>query len=54
MTFTCVHTPRFCGDPLERVTLPFSAFRVKRSAGALVRFCFALRPFRTSWLIVGN
>ena len=48
MVFTCVHTPRFWGDPLLRLVLPFNALRVKRSAGALVFFGWDLRPLRTN------
>src|SRR4029079_16874287 len=52
---TTVHTPRFCGAPLGCwVRRCFTEFRVYCSAGALLLVFFALRPFRTSWLIVGT
>src|SRR6185312_10404377 len=51
---TCVQTPRFCGEPLPREVRFVSALKVKRSAGALVFLVTFVRPFRTSWLIVGN
>jgi hypothetical protein len=51
---TCVQTPRFCGDPFPRMVRFFSELYVNRRAGALVFLVAFLRPFRTSWLIVGT
>ena len=42
---TCVHTPRFCGEPFgDWVVRLFSALKRKRSAGALVFFTTGVRP----------
>src|SRR5262245_24304226 len=53
---TWVHTPRFCGEPDLPSTLR-SRFvwelKLKSSAGAVAFLAFGVRPFRTSWLIVG-
>jgi hypothetical protein len=51
---TCRQTPRFWGDPRPRTMRCFNEFKLKRSAGAEVFFLIFARPFRTSWLIVGN
>src|SRR5690606_2740269 len=53
MVLTCVQTPRLNGEPLPRVSFPFSTLRLKRSAGAFTFAITRLRGFRTSWLIVG-
>ena len=46
---TCVHTPRFCGDPFgERFIRFFSVLNRKRSAGAFVFLRTGVRPARTS------
>jgi len=46
---TCVHTPRFCGDPLGILrVLDFNELWVKRRAGAFSLLGFGLRPCRTS------
>ena len=46
MVLTCVQTPRFCGEPLPRVSFPFNELKVKRSAGALVFLTTGLRGLR--------
>ena len=51
---TWMQTPRFWGAPLPRCIRFFSASYVNRSAGAEVFFPAFLRPFRTSWFIVGK
>ena len=51
---TRMQTPRFWGAPLPRCKRFFSASYVNRSAGAEVFFPAFLRPFRTSWFIVGK
>src|SRR3990172_2429703 len=51
---TLVQTPRFCGLPSPRIIRFFRALKWKRRAGALVFLTIGLRPFRTSWLIVGT
>src|SRR3990172_12019691 len=52
---TWVHTPRFWGDPLATAFRRcFIVFKLNCSAGALDLPFFAVRPLRTSWLIVGT
>src|SRR3990172_3040872 len=52
---TCVHTPRFCGEPFTERRMRFlSVLKRKRSAGAFVFFRIGVRGLRTSWLIVGT
>src|SRR5689334_17205341 len=51
---TWMHTPRLKGDPLLVTRRPFRVLKLKRSAGAVVFLRSFARPFRTSWLIVGN
>jgi hypothetical protein len=48
MVRTCVHTPRFCGEPLPRTVRFFSELKVNRSAGAFVFLVAFFRPLRTS------
>src|SRR6476660_2968743 len=56
IVFTCVQTPRFCGEPFPAFVWPAyrpSELFVNWSAGAFVFFDTGVRPLRTSWLIVG-
>src|SRR4029453_2927911 len=50
---TLVQTPRFWGLPSPRAIRFFSALKRKRRAGAFVLRAKGLRPFRTSWFVVG-
>ena len=55
IVFTWVQTPRFCGAPLAwRVLRWRKELNVHCSAGAVLFLDLALRPLRTSWLIVGT
>src|SRR3990172_13416620 len=52
---TCVHTPRFCGEPFTERRMRFlSVLNRQRSAGAFVFLRIGVRGLRTSWLIVGT
>src|SRR5438034_8711976 len=51
---TLVQTPRFWGLPAPRAMRFFSALKRKRRAGAFVLRAKGLRPFRTSWFVVGT
>src|SRR5512136_2903927 len=52
---TIVHTPRFCGAPLDwRTRRCFLVFSVYISAGALLLALLDWRPLRINWLIVGT
>src|SRR5512142_3288347 len=55
MVRTTVHTPRFCGAPLDWRTRRWRwLFKVYWSAGALLFVLLFLRPLRTIWLTVGT
>src|SRR3954466_12238009 len=47
-------TPRFCGAPGMATCLRSSPFQLVRMAGALIFEILRVRPWRTSWLIVGT
>src|SRR6266581_3644144 len=47
-------TPRFCGAPGMATCLRCMPFQFLRMAGALIFEILRVRPWRTSWLIVGT
>src|SRR5215470_963731 len=51
---TCRQTPRFCGAPGMATWRWRRLFQFLRIAGALILAILALRPWRTSWLMVGT
>src|SRR6188474_2591865 len=51
---TCRQTPRFCGAPGIETCRWRRLFQFLRMAGALIFEILRLRPWRTSWLIVGT
>jgi hypothetical protein len=51
---TCRQTPRFCGAPGIGTCRWRRLFQFLRIAGALIFWILGLRPWRTSWLIVGT
>ena len=51
---TCRQTPRFCGAPGIGTWRWRRLFQFLRMAGALIFEIFGVRPWRTSWLIVGT
>ncbi len=51
---TCRHTPRFWGAPGIATCRWRRLFQFLRMAGALIFETFGVRPWRTSWLIVGT
>jgi hypothetical protein len=51
---TCRHTPRFWGAPGIDTWRRRRLFQFLRIAGALIFLIAGLRPWRTSWLMVGT
>ena len=51
---TCRHTPRFWGAPGIETWRCRRLFQFLRMAGALIFEILRLRPWRTSWLMVGT
>ena len=54
MVRTWRQTPRFCGAPGIETWRCRRLFQFLRMAGALIFEILRLRPWRTSWLIVGT
>src|SRR6476469_10650123 len=54
MVRTCRQTPRFWGAPGIETWRCRRLFQFLRMAGALIFEILRLRPWRTSWLIVGT